>query len=243
MVTPEPAGNDDIRLIANSLRSETGDLVQEGALGFSGGLDSTILLAASSFRLHGYTVGLPGSMDIENSRSAAEIFGITIQEIVISEDDVLSYGKTVRGIDPGITPQEIGYEIVLSALLDHIKEDVLFTGQGADELFYGYRRFIDDPGMDNSGHLKKLYEVTLKREKRIADHYGKVLVTPYLNREVVRIASGKGRESHISGHRNKIILREVAASLGIPPVLYERKKKAAQYGSGVSRVIRRHNGL
>lgn len=209
------------------------------ALAFSGGLDSTILMAASDSSLIPYTVGIEGSRDLSNARNASEMLGWSINEVIINTDNVTAYRRILEQIDPAITKVELGYEIVLAAVLDNIKEETLVTGQGADELFYGYRRFIDNPEIDNASHLEKLFSVTLPRERKLADHFGKSLSTPYLNENIFNLAAGFGRNEHIKGSTNKVILREVAHLLGLPDEIARKPKKAAQYGSGVQRFISR----
>ncbi len=223
--------------IANQLKLLLGDLSQKSALAFSGGLDSTVLMVASGKTLVPYTAGFPESKDILNSRQTADILKFKMNEIQLNLESLRKYRDVVMELDPRTTLSEIGYEIVLSAVLDRTSEKTVVTGQGADEIFYGYRRFLDDSELMNSGHLEKLYVRTLPREKKIAAYYGKKLVTPYLDKQVTDLVSPFDRNAHIIGNRNKVILREVARCLGIPELITERPKKAAQFGSGVSKAL------
>jgi asparagine synthase (glutamine-hydrolysing) len=49
-----------------------------------------------------------------------------------------------------------------------------------------------------------------------------------------------GPSLHIANGKNKIILRAAGAKLGVPGLICQREKKAAQYGSGVDRVLRKN---
>lgn len=229
---PSPAAR-----IAGIIRSSLSRIEENAALAYSGGLDSSVILAASGYSLHAYTVGMEGSKDFHNAHLASELLKFPIRTFTISETDVIGYRKILTDIDPGITRLELGYEIVLAAVLDNVPERQVVTGQGADELFYGYRRFIDDPALTNEAHLAKLNEITLPREKKLSEYYGKTLLTPFLDSEVVSSAQSLDRSNHITGENNKAVLREAASLLGLPPEIYRIPKKAAQYGSGVAKIL------
>ncbi len=232
--------------IASQLTSILSAIVEDSgsgtAIAFSGGLDSSVLMAASSMKLKAYTAGFPDSMDLKNSRESASFLGLNVTEIFLDVELVARYRDIVRRIDPGITPTELGYEIVLSAILDNVHEETVVTGQGADEIFYGYRRFLDEESLDNSAYLMKLHGRTLPREMKIAAHFGKQLETPFLHPQIVKLASSAPRSEHISQGRNKVLLRNAARLMGVPEAIAERPKKAAQYGSGVSKALRRIPG-
>lgn len=231
--------SDTVLSIRDILSHNLRNLQENTAIGFSGGLDSTVLMAASDLSPKAYTVGVAGCTDFSNSRSASSMLGFHIEEIILSDSQILQYARLLRELDPEIENGEIGYEVVLATLLDNITEDTLITGQGADEIFYGYRRFIDDPSLTNKAHMEKLFKRTLPRESKLAEYFDKKLVTPYLSEEMLEATKLLKRGDNISAGTNKIVLREVAALLGIPAEIVGRDKKAAQYGSGVNRIILR----
>lgn len=231
--------SETVQEIREILSRHMKDLPAQSAIGFSGGLDSTVLMVASDFSLKAYTAGVTGSVDLVNSRSAAARLGFNTDEIVLSGANIMRYARIIRELDPGTENNELGYEVVLASVLENIVEDTLVTGQGADEIFYGYRRFIDDPSLTNEAHMEKLFRRTLARESRMAQYFGKHLSTPYLSDDMLRATRELKREDNISGSKNKIVLRYVAASLGIPVDIRERPKKAAQYGSGANKIILR----
>ncbi|MEM0155787.1 MAG: asparagine synthase-related protein [Thermoplasmataceae archaeon] len=209
------------------------------AIGFSGGLDSTIILALSDFKLKPFTVGFPGSHDLERSRYVSDELGFRLREIILDRQDLEYSIPALRALDPNITHSEMGYELVLYHLLERCPEDTVVTGQGADEIFYGYRRFMEDPGLTNASHLDKLFHFTLPREIKIANQKSKRLVTPYLDPELVRIFSGLPRDLNVSGGTNKIMLRTLAKEIELPEDVWSFRKKAAQYGSGIQPYIRK----
>ena len=177
------------------------------------------------------------SRDFENAVKASRLLNFTLNHIDLDEIDLKSYIEIVKEIDPDISNSELGYELVLTILLDRIPEKTVYTGQGADELFFGYRRFLDDPGLDNADHMNKLFTVTLPRELKIADYFGKTLKAPYLESNIAKLVAPLPREDHFAGETNKAILRAVASLKGLPPEIISLKKKAAQYGSGINKRI------
>ena len=208
------------------------------AMAYSGGLDSSVLLALCPKSVIPYTLGDQGSRDFFNSMDGAMKLGFRPVSIPLSSVDLVKYVELVRSIDPGIRKKDLGYEVVLAILLDHVREDKVVTGQGADEIFYGYSIFRENPNMDNSLHMNKLYRETLPREQAIAEHYGKKLITPYLSSRIAEIMAGMGREANFAGECNKAILRSAAILAGIPQDIVERRKTAAQYGSGLMKKLK-----
>ena len=211
------------------------------AIAYSGGLDSSLLLALSGYRYIPYTLGFSDSRDIENVDDASSILKLNPKIILLDEIDIEGYISQLLKIDPKITKMEMGYELVLFILMDFIPEKYVVTGQGADELFYGYRRFIDNPRLKNDTYINRLFNVTLPREKKMAEYYDKELITPYLSPGMLKIRHYITREDNIEENRNKLILREIAAKISLPEEIYNRNKTAAQYGSGINKYLLRQS--
>ncbi|MCL4451997.1 MAG: asparagine synthase-related protein [Candidatus Thermoplasmatota archaeon] len=228
--------------LAVALRSATADITGNAALAFSGGLDSSILLYLSPVSIHPYVVGIHESRDILSAMESASLLHKDVTVIEVTEDQVIEAALNVRKIDPDIRITDLGFETVLYLTLSGMSEDILVTGQGADEIFYGYHRFLSGKEDNNTSSMQKLLNITLPREKRIAESMGKQILTPYLEPSIVKYASLEP-SSHIVNGKNKIILREAGARLGVPDYICQMEKKAAQYGSGVDRVLRKNKEL
>ena len=222
------------RYISQFLRNE----VPEGsALGFSGGIDSSLLLYLSTGKLIPYNVSILGSRDNMNASRVAGALGIKFTHIDLQKVDVKKYLGIIHDIDPSISRADIGYELILAILLGSVHEEYVVTGQGSDEIFYGYRRFTDDPFLTNVGHIEKLFNITLPRETKLADYFGKKLLTPYLQHEIMELAASFQRSDHIDAAGNKKVLRQAARLMGYPEELSDMPKKAAQYGSGIMKIL------
>ncbi len=207
------------------------------ALAYSGGLDSSLLFALSDYKLIPYSLGFSYSKDIENVDNSSLILNINVKKIYLDDMDIQNYIDELYKIDKKITKLELGYELVLFILMDYISEKYVVTGQGADELFYGYHRFLDNPHLKNDSYLNRLFNVTLPREKKMAEYYDKELITPYLSPDILNIKYKITRDINIYDNRNKMVLREIAKKINMPEELYNRNKTAAQYGSGINQFI------
>jgi asparagine synthase (glutamine-hydrolysing) len=68
------------------------------------------------------------------------------------------------------------------------------------------------------------------------------LRVPYLDLQIINIAMNtpmKYKINDVNDRLRKCILREVAMDLGVPQEIVERPKKAAQYGSGIHKILTR----
>ena len=71
----------------------------------------------------------------------------------------------------------------------------------------------------------------------VSNSINKQIVSPYINDELIVLAMSLQPTQKIDSKSNKKILREIARDMGIPRIIYERKKKGAQYGSGFDKAI------
>jgi len=210
----------------------------DSALAFSGGLDSTVLLRASSGKLRPYTLGTASSVDVKNASSVSRLLDVQLRIIELDNINIAEYVDIIKKIDPSISRLDLTYELVLAILLDRIPEKVVFTGQGADELFFGYSKFREFEKMDNKEEMDKLMNKTFPREQKIADYFNKDLKTPFLSPGIIECLHGTSKEDHLNRQTNKIILRIVAELLELPYDVVNVPKKAAQYGSGISKLLK-----
>ena len=118
-------------------------------------------------------------------------------------------------------------------------------GQGADELFGGYRRYEDMDYRQLELELKKdiveIGEKNLVRDNKVSYGLEMKLHTPYLQWDVIRCALSIPVE--LKGKKNgetirKYILREIAKEI-IPREIAYRDKKAIQYSTKTAKMLRK----
>lgn len=85
------------------------------------------------------------------------------------------------------TPVDLGSMVPNQKMFQLVKDDVIFTGDGPDELFGGYRR-IDDYDSQKSDVFHELRFYHIPRLKKAARYYGKDLRCPYLNLNIIKAA-------------------------------------------------------
>ena len=222
--------------IASVVRNCSG---RENAILFSGGLDSSVIawVLKGWAPFTAYAGGLEGSHDLLWARRASTLLGIPLITVVFREGEVLETAAWLYS-EYELSVVEVSFEVPLVLVLRQVREGRVFTGQGADELFGGYRKYLENPSLMDAD-LERVISVTSRREMEIAERLGKELFMPYLHPEVVEIVRDIPPEERIAGGVRKRILREVAKHMGMPGEIVTKEKKAVQYGSGVMKVLRR----
>ena len=208
---------------------------------FSGGLDSSLLalLASKYSNVVLYTAGAEGSVDLEWARKVSEILGLPLREFVFDIEDVEEAAERVIFAieEPNAMNLSIGIPLYFATKLasgDGIK--VLLSGQGADELFGGYHKYLKNPGlMEND--LGNMGERNLARDDKIAMLNGVEGRFPFLDLNIIRVALRTPLESKIRGGVRKYILRQAALKLGLSEEVAMREKKACQYGTNSQKLL------
>ena len=213
------------------------------ALLFSGGLDSALIarLARDYCPLQLYTVGVKGAHDLKVSEETADQLQIPWSKVVVSEREIIDSLPRLSNIIQTENPLILSFEMPLYLISSRCEERLLITGQGADELFAGYARYQamgdNELRANLENDLRELLDVGIKREKAVAVQNEKELRYPYLHPKVIDFARSLPIALLINGNSRKILLREAAGLLDLKDVA-ERPKKAAQYGSGIMKVMK-----
>lgn len=216
---------------------------------FSGGVDSTLIakiLQSLGKEFTCYTAALEGSQDRIWSSRVAKKMGLNHR---LLEIDVVKYLPKVVKLLGEANIMNVGVAMPFYVCCEHASSEgvkVMFSGLGTEEIFAGYQRHYDalKEGGVKAFHkeiekgLAEIWERDVKRDLKVSGAFGLELMTPFLDRNVIREGMKIPPEEKISELR-KGPLREIARELGVPEEVCNRPKKAAQYGSGVEKEIRR----
>lgn len=206
---------------------------QKVAIAFSGGVDSS-LLAFLCERLDReftlYTIGFADSKDVLAAQTIADALDWPLKIKIIEMEDVETLVKKIIAITGKRDPVSVGVGCVIYSVLGMMEEDVLLTGLGSEELFAGYERHKGDVQAACWDGLLHIWERDLTRDISLAEHFGKEIRLPFMDKELIRYAMTIDPALKI-GEQRKQILREAAVNLGLQKEFAMRKKYAAQYGS------------
>ncbi len=213
---------------------------------FSGGLDSGLISClaneyAESVTL--YTCGSDGSFDVRAGEELSQRIGLPWKQLRISKDTLEDEIRRFISITGTDDPFTISYDLQLFTVCEYSEEDVILSGQGADEYFMGCAKLVECADCDYNAYVKdgvkRLMEVSVPCERCIASHFGKDLRYPYLDPAVleqVALVDPADLKPRDMASR-KQVLKDAACHLGYP-YLEKRIKKASQYGSGTTDIIR-----
>ncbi|OIO63728.1 hypothetical protein COY26_03485 [Candidatus Woesearchaeota archaeon CG_4_10_14_0_2_um_filter_33_10] len=229
--------------LVNSIKKRTINLRKFGIL-FSGGIDSsTITLICKKLNLNFicYSIGLENSKDLEYAKKIADSININLKTKTIKLEEVEKLLKKTIKITKKKDVVNAGVGCVVYAALDLAKKDnnnFILTGMGADELFAGYARFekTKDIKKECISSIKNIYN-DVERDFLISKNLNAELITPFLDKNIIKLAMQTPSEYKIKDNIRKYILREIAIDLGLPREFAFRNKTAAQYGSGIDKAI------
>ena len=217
------------------------------AVAFSGGLDSGLVAAiakdyARSVTL--YTSGKDKSYDVVMAQEMSEKLGLPWLHIPLTEDNIEQRLREMISITGTSSPLTLSFELPLFFVCRTVREKYILGGQGSDELFAGYSKYVGLPDDELRRAMKadlgKLITSTVPHETKGANHFGKKILYPYLDPIVtmqvnamdIQDLKPKDQDSR------KMMLRQIARNLGYP-FIADKKKKAAQYGSGTMDLVRK----
>jgi len=239
-------------LLIKSVEKRVSGLSEVGIL-FSGGIDSTIIAKITDdlgIRTILYSVGHKDSVDIKFAKETAAAMNLPLKIKKVDVEDVRKYLPLVLDAIEEFNIMKIGVGMPAYMAAEMAHEDnlkVMLSGQGADELFGGYNRYLkfyqekgERAQEDLIDDILNLYHVNLQRDDAVTMANSIELRVPYLDHDIINIAMNIPMRYKINKKDDtlrKCILRELGAELGVPEEIVKRPKKAAQYGSGIHKML------
>jgi asparagine synthase (glutamine-hydrolysing) len=225
---------DEAIRIAVQLRS------YDGVVALSGGVDSALIARLAGREC--VVVGIAGSHDLLHAAQVAKVFGLTLHQHLIDPASIEEALTQVLAVIPKIDPVNASIATTLYFVCQWAGlhgETRILAGQGADELFGGYSRYLQTETL--AADLEKDFlglPLQLARDQAVAGLHGACFSLPYMDYRVVVAARAIAPKMLVRDGVRKRPLRRVAKRY-MPPDIAQYEKKAMQYGSGVMKEIQR----
>jgi len=252
---PEPRDLKDAAAILRELLIEAVKKRMDdvNAISLSGGLDSSIIaVIAKEFNpnLHLFTGSIerfPGP-DLENAILMAEflamehhIYRITDQDIADFIPEAVWY---LESFDEDCISGIISNYYVSKMVKEH--SNAVLVGEGADELFGGYRMVLKNPKVKSDEQRERLaqklldisYNTALRRLDRAWMANAVIYKTPFLDSKVVAFSKKIPMAWKIYGEKQieKYVLREAFRDM-LPEKIANREKLRFAMGTGMDDVM------
>ncbi len=241
-------------LLLEATRKRVSDL--EGvAVAFSGGVDSSVIavLAKSvGLNVQLISVGLENQPEVEFAEEVAEALGLPLHLQTYTLNDLEETLAKVLWLieEPHTVKASIAVPFFWTAeTASKLGCPILLAGQGADELFGGYQRYLREyesgaEAVENAMYhdVENSYKANFQRDNQVCSFHGVELRLPFVDRDVVDFSLRLPLRLKIASAEDRLrkrVLRGVAHNLGIPSFISDKPKKAVQYTTGVTKAIQR----
>jgi asparagine synthase (glutamine-hydrolysing) len=243
------------KLLEKSVRARIWG-AREVAVAFSGGLDSSIvafLAEKCHVDVHLVHVSLENQPETEAAKKAADELNLPLQVYLFRESEVANVVASIVELieEPDPIKTSIGVPFYWTAEKAAEAEiTVLLAGQGADELFGGYRRYVNEYVLHGEDSVRKamfddvvrVHESNLERDVKICSFHDVELRLPFASYQLAEFALSLPTELKIErdpGALRKLVLRKAAEKMGLPASITKKPKKAVQYSTGINHALKK----
>lgn len=221
------------------------------AIGFSGGVDSSLLtlLASQIGEVKLVSVYASGSRDEVNVKASARLLGLDLVEVALTPREVTEKIESIAEITEKQSAMDIAIGIAINTAASTARDegcDCLLLGQLADELFGGYRRYLRAYSEEGAAAAHRAmvkdtlgaYSANFERDEAAASPYTDLRL-PYASLELAEYALSLNLQLKINPENDerKIVLRKAALQAGVPKELALKPKKALQFSSNLQKIV------
>lgn len=242
-------------LLLAATRKRVAD-VEEVAVAFSGGLDSSLIAVLAKncgIKVFLVSVSLKNQPEIQFTERATEALGLPLRLETYEFNDVEAAVSPVLQLieEPDAMKLSIAIPFYWTAeTASKLGYKVLLTGQLSDELFGGYHRYLREYGEHGLEAVREAmrrdvassYEMNVQRFFPVCARHGVELRLPFADREVINYALSLPAGLNIASADDRLrkrVLRKTAQLLHLPEFIVNKPKKAVQYATGVDKALRK----
>ena len=224
-----------------------------GGVSLSGGLDSSIVAVIakqfnSNLKLFTGAIKKAPGPDLENAKLMADFLDLEHHIYLITDEDIMDFIPEavwyLESFDEDCISGIISNYYVSKLAKEHT--DSILVGEGADELFGGYRMVLKSPKVTGDDHREQLaqrlldisYNTALRRLDRGWMANAVDYQTPYLDQKVVAFSQKIPMKWKIYGEKQveKFILRDAFRDM-LPEKIANREKLRFAMGVGTDDVM------
>ncbi len=230
--------------------------VSKVSVAFSGGLDSSLvafLAKKLGVKVQLFHVSMENEPETEEAIKAAELLDLPLQIDLFKESDVEAVLPKVVELIEEADPVKASIGVPFFWTAQSVAESgfkVMLAGQGADELFGGYQRYVTEYCESGADKVREtmfndvvgIHESNLERDLKICGYHDVELRVPFGEFELARFAMSLPCElkfNAVADSERKILLRRAALDFGLPTPMVEKPKKAVQYSTGINNAVKR----
>ena len=175
----------------------------------SGGLDSSLITSilcklVGPKNVRTYSIGMKGSNDLFHAKQVSEFLGTTHTEVLFTpEEGFKAIPEVIRDLESyDITTirASVGMWLLAKYITENTDDIVLYSGEGADELFCGYLYFHYAPNLEELGKesirlIKDLHMYDVLRADRCISSHGLELRVPFLDPRLTELSQSLDEET------------------------------------------------